>query len=296
MGDAIDGSNPLTSRLALLVWGLRRIKANCDVHHLDEYLASDSLPSERGQPGTMAAIAEGLMPFPEEDEAPLADTKTRQAVLGMLAWALEDGWKGRGGATDFHAFLAFLGVAYRANKLFVGMSQYQLAELIGVNPSTAWRSIRRLERKGLLKREDAHRRTTHLPAENSLAGSYLLIGPENAHRRITLVTTYSSSFLVVSNAPMRVPDAFRTKGGLSKAALRLYEALDLTQAQTPSELADRLSRDVRTVRKRSCSSKGQTSRARPRTAGSRSTLTLRNSPRFSTPREQESGCGTTMTA
>jgi DNA-binding MarR family transcriptional regulator len=208
----------------------------------------EDAPAESGDPGTMADIAAGLAVFEDEDEddeRPL--TATRRTVLAMLAWALEDGWPGRGGATDFYAYRAFLNAAYRANKLIVGMSQYQLALAIGKNSSTAWRVIRRLERRGLIEAQgDGHRRTTPRSGEKLLAGSYLLTEAPNRHRRITL--PYSPSFVMaVSNADM--PAAFRTKDGLSTARRRLYEALDVTQARTAAEIAGSLKRDPSTIRK-----------------------------------------------
>jgi len=77
-------------------------------------------------------------------------TQTRKSVLALAAWAEAQEWPN---ATDLFAYRAFLDVAYRANTLFVGMSQYQLAEAIGVSNRTAWTAIGRLERRGLLKRE-----------------------------------------------------------------------------------------------------------------------------------------------
>jgi DNA-binding MarR family transcriptional regulator len=211
----------------------------------------EDAPAEPGGPGYMADVAAGLAFLEDEgqdedEEHPL--TATRRTVLAMLAWALEDGWPGRGGATDFYAYLAFLNAAYRANKLIVGMSQYQLALAIGKNSSTAWRVMRRLERRGLIEAQgDGHRRTTPRSGEKPLAVSYLLMEALNRHRRITHGTSLPSSFEAKSNADM--PDAFRGRGGFSTSRRRSYDALDYERAQTAEELAGKLKRDPSTIRK-----------------------------------------------
>jgi hypothetical protein len=135
-----------------------------NLEHLSD---ADSCPIGEVEPlpeelGAMVATAEGLIteleppevkrgPFVEDRERPL--TPTRQTIIAMMAWADALDWAGKSGGTDLYAYLAFLGVAYRANTTYVGMSQYQLGELIGVSNKTAWRSMRRLERRGLIKRE-----------------------------------------------------------------------------------------------------------------------------------------------
>jgi predicted transcriptional regulator len=168
-------------------------------------------------------------------------TQTRKSVLALAAWAEAQEWPN---ATDLFAYRAFLDVAYRANTLFVGMSQYQLAEAIGVSNRTAWTAIGRLERRGLLKREVLQSNVT---LDKPLSMSYLLVEPDVLQNYVTH-SSYPLNCLESRHNATGVPDLFRSKG-LRKPALRVYEALDPEQAQTAAELGRKLKRHRSSVGK-----------------------------------------------
>jgi hypothetical protein len=138
-------------------------------------------------------------------------TQTRKSVIALAAWAETQKWRN---ATDLYAYRAFLAVAYKANKLFVGMSQYQLAEAIGVSNRTAWNAIGRLEGRGLLKREVLQSDVTH---DKPLALSYLLVEPDVLQTYVTH-GSYPLNGLESRRNATSVPDLFRGKGLTTGAA------------------------------------------------------------------------------
>jgi hypothetical protein len=109
---------------------------------------------------------------------------TREKILALMAWAEAQKWRN---ATDYYAYRAFLDVAYKANTLVVGMSQYQLGEAIGVWNKTAWEIIRRLKRRGLLKREALQSDVEH---DWSLAYRYALALPDDVLQSNVSLDTY----------------------------------------------------------------------------------------------------------
>jgi DNA-binding MarR family transcriptional regulator len=171
---------------------------------------------------------------------------TRQTVVALASWAEGQKWRN---ARDLFAYRAFLDVAYRANKLQdIGMSQYQLSEMIGGSNRANWESIKRLERRGLLKREPLP--DDHEP-DWSLAYRYaLVVSGDVLQSNVSLDDTTSPRKGIDSrhNATL-VPDLFKGREGLTKPALRIYEALDPEQAQSAADLGRKLDRHRSSVGK-----------------------------------------------
>jgi hypothetical protein len=167
---------------------------------------------------------------------------TRETVIALASWAEGQKWRN---ATDFYAYRAFLDVAYRANKLHdIGMSQYQLSEAIGGSNRANWEAIKRLERRGLIKCETLQSDVR----DESLAYRYALAVPDDVlQSNVSLVTTIPPECQDSRNNATLVPDLFKGREGLSKAALRVYEALDPEQAQTAAELGRKLDRNRSSV-------------------------------------------------
>ena len=67
------------------------------------------------------------------------------------------------------------------------------------------------------------------------------------HNDVSLSLTHPLNCYDSRTYATRVPDLFKSRDGLSKAALRVYEALDLTQAQKAAELARKLKRNRSSV-------------------------------------------------
>jgi predicted transcriptional regulator len=204
--------------------------------------------SPEGQRNTEIVLREPITENGDESsERPL--TSTRSKILALVEWAEAQAWTGRGGATDHQAYLAFLGAAYGANTLLVDMSQYRLAETIGVSHTTAWRAMRRLEQRGLLRPEDrasVHKGVTYSSDAKIVSSSYLLTNQEGVHRRVT----YTPTPLLkgrMSHSYAQVPEAFMGRSGLSKAALHTYRLLDPTKGQSEKELAEKLGRNRSSV-------------------------------------------------
>jgi predicted transcriptional regulator len=176
-------------------------------------------------------------PLDEPEEASL--TSTRRRILALMAWAKDQEWPGKSGATDLYAYLAFLQVAYETNKTYVGMSQYQLAELVGISNKTAWLSMRRLERRGLIKRDEQNDVT---PSIEPRADRYFLGSPNLLRNYVSPSDTIPLNCKDSRTFATLVPDLFKTRKGLSKTTLRVYDALDLVQAQKAADLARKLKR------------------------------------------------------
>jgi DNA-binding transcriptional ArsR family regulator len=141
------------------------------------------------------------------------------------------------GATDRLTYNAVVRTAIAANSMIVGMSRYTLAELAGVSPSTAYRSLNRHVTEARLARL--------APESEELALRYEVLAvlqSDTKHSSSSLVTALSG--IEMQQPP---PDLFRAAGGLSKAALRVYEALDPTRPQTAAELARKLDRNPSSV-------------------------------------------------
>ena len=179
--------------------------------------------------------------FREASRAPTLTT--RQMVIALASWAEGQKWRN---ATDFYAYRAFLDVAYRANKRRdIGMSQYQLSEAIGGSNRANWEAIKRLERRGLIKCETLQSDVARNEAE---AYRYALALPDEVlQSSVSLDTTSPRISQDSRNNATLVPDLFKGREGLSKAALRVYEALDTAQAQTAAELGRKLDRNRSSV-------------------------------------------------
>jgi hypothetical protein len=168
---------------------------------------------------------------PSEGELPL--TETREQLARLLLWSQEHAWPERTGATDKLTYEAVIKTAIAANSLVVEVSRYTLAEQTGISDSTAKASLKRHTAKGRLARfprEDEARAT---PYRINLD----VLQVDTKHRE--------QSFLsVVFRATLQQPppDLFCGKVGLSKQALRAYEALDPEEAQTAADLGRKLHR------------------------------------------------------
>lgn len=229
--------------------------------------------------GTMTALATGEMSledFDREFRALLAGradeheaddalslTPARQKLLALAAWASAQAWPGKSGTTDINALRAILAVAYRANKLAVAVSQYDLSEWIDVSNRTAWNAIKRLERRGVL-RVPNHGRCPKCKAgkvvlkhrgrggkrwpfygcdrfpecdysekrDASLALTYQLVSQEASHNYVIHDRILSSVLAKYDVDSRQIPDAFRTARGLSKGALPLIDHLDANHPRT----------------------------------------------------------------
>jgi predicted transcriptional regulator len=167
-------------------------------------------------------------------------TRDRQKLLTEVQWVNVQPWSGQGGAYNRLGYLAFLGVAWRVNRLTdLGVSVREFGEWIGTKSiATANRVQWRILDLGLVRRREEELegvRTTSYRYDLQLQSRYSL-------------STTSLPYLneIVPSLPL-VPEAFWTKGGLSKASLRLYEALDPVRWQTRAELAERLHRNPSSV-------------------------------------------------
>jgi hypothetical protein len=120
----------------------------------------------------------------------------------------------------------------------VEVSRYTLAELSGVSPSTARASLKRHVAKGRFAsfpRKDEARAT---PYRISLG----VLQSDTKPREHTLLTA-----LFRLNLQQPPPDLFCGRAGLSKAALRYYEALDPERPQKAADLARKLKRNRSSV-------------------------------------------------
>jgi hypothetical protein len=174
---------------------------------------------------------------------PLALTSTRRILLAQLEWSQGDAWPERTGPTDKLTYEAVVRTAVAANELTVGMSRYTLAELTGLSSSTAYRST---------KRHVARGRFTSKPSEQEELGTrytvvQTVVQSDTRHGHLPSFLTAVSS-LTMHQSP---PDLFRSRAGLSKAALRLYDALDPTQGQRVADLAAKLNRHRTSIEPRS---------------------------------------------
>jgi hypothetical protein len=173
----------------------------------------------------------------EPSESPLVLTPTREGLLANLGWSLRHSWPSRTGPVDRLTYNAVVRTAIAANSLIVGMSRYTLAELAGISPSTAHRSLNR--------HVAAARFAKLAPESEELALRYHVLDVLQSDTR----HTSDSLLTAVSGIEMQQPppDLFRAAGGLSKAALRVYEVLDPTRPQTAAELARKLDRNRSSV-------------------------------------------------
>jgi predicted transcriptional regulator len=183
----------------------------------------------------------------EDDKEELAKiTKDRQRILIEVEWANSQPWPGNGGAYNRLGYLAFLGIAFRVNRLFdLGVSVREFGELIGTkSKATANAVIWRILKLGLVrKREDTE------PIEGIRTVPYRYDLQLQGGRFRDTHTNYSHPYLYenVPSPSLLVPDAFWTKDGLSKASLRMYEALDSERYQKRGELAKKLKRTPRSA-------------------------------------------------
>jgi hypothetical protein len=87
---------------------------------------------------------------------PLKLTKDRQRILAEVEWVNSQPWAGTGGAYNRLGYLAFLGVAWRVNRLFdLGMSVREFGERIGTKSiATAHRVLWRILNLGLVRKRE----------------------------------------------------------------------------------------------------------------------------------------------
>lgn len=190
-------------------------------------------------------------PSPSAKKASLEPTPTRQGLLAELAWANEQPWPGRSGTTDQLSYIAVVRTAIAANNRTVGMSRYTLSELVGISPSTAYRSLERHVSQGRLLR--------HAPASEELATRYEVVlhnetrdslrAPQDLLQNETRHVLTDSPLLAESGliAQQPLPDLFRTRLGLSKLAFLLYHALEDGRPLKAAELARRVGKNRSTV-------------------------------------------------
>lgn len=217
----------------------------------------------------MSDLPEGL-DVSSYSDVPL--TPARERILALAAWATDQAWPGKSGTTDLNAFRAILGVAYRANKTDVAVSQYDLSEWIDVSNRTAWNALKRLQRRELLRvpnhgrcpkckagkvvLKHRGRGGKHWPfygcdrfpecdhsekRDASLALTYELVSQKVSHNYVIHDKATTLPCQAKYDADLRqIPDAFRTSRGLIKGALPLIDHLDRDRPQKVSDLAKSL--------------------------------------------------------
>jgi hypothetical protein len=208
--------------------------------------------------GTMAAIASGeasiddldleaLFPVPAVEEArqsePEAEgppmTGTRKRLLDEARWASEQPWPGRSGTTDRLVYATILDIAFIANTTDgLHLSLRRLRQPTGIAVETARRSRLRLVERKLLT-----------PIEKGkpewLASSFNLT-LQHERRNETHTELLPSPIGSYVSRYATLPDAFRTKRGLPKAAWVLLNRLGDTP-QKRADLARELKRHPSTI-------------------------------------------------
>lgn len=164
------------------------------------------------------------------------ESKARRTARAAIAWAESKPWPGRSGALMQLMYIAVAETAYKAGRLEVAASCREMAEMVGINRTTAGRLFQRLTAVKLIE-----------PTIDNVGESARIYHLNFDLQRCD--TPYVLEVLCGSVTPLQ-HDAFRRgkgRNGLGKAAGQIYNLLK-SEGLTVDELVTRTCRDKRTVK------------------------------------------------